>query len=129
MNIVYFYPHLKHPGGIERILTAKANYMADILGYNVTIITYRQFNGKNYFNLSKNVIQINLDIEDPSIFKNNDFNKKDYKKFLFTYKNLIEDFLLKNPQDIAISLFFGKEFNFLPLIKDNSNIFLFGQEK
>jgi len=120
MNIVYFYPHLKHAGGIERILTAKANYMADVLGYNVTIITYRQFNGKNYFNLSENVVQINLDIEDPSIFKNNDFNKKDYKKFLFTYKNLIEDFLLKNPQDIAISLFFGKEFNFLPLIKDNS---------
>ena len=56
MNIVYFYPHLKHPGGIERILTAKANYMADILGYNVTIITYRQFNGKNYFNLRENVV-------------------------------------------------------------------------
>ena len=120
MNIVYFYPHLKHAGGIERILTAKANYMADVLGYNVTIITYRQFNGKNYFNLSEDVVQINLDIEDPSIFKNNDYKKKDYKKFLFTYKNLIEDFLLKNPQDIAISLFFGKEFNFLPLIKDNS---------
>lgn len=92
MNIVYFYPHLKHPGGIERILTAKANYMADILGYNVTIITYRQFNGKNYFNLSENVVQINLDIEDPSIFKNNDYKKKIIKNSYLLIKILLRTF-------------------------------------
>lgn len=122
MNIVYFYPHLKSPGGIERILTAKANYLADILEYNVTIVTYRQFNGENYFKLSKKIKQINLDIEDPIIFKKkiSKSDKKKYKIFLSNYQLAIEKFLIENPQDIAISLFFGKEFNFLPLIKDKS---------
>ena len=39
MNIVYFIPHLKNISGMERVICVKANYMADILGYNVTIIT------------------------------------------------------------------------------------------
>lgn len=38
MNIVYFIPHLKNISGMERVICVKANYMADILGYNVTIL-------------------------------------------------------------------------------------------
>lgn len=122
MNIVYFYPHLKHQGGIERILTAKANYLADVLGHNITIVTYRQFGGDNFFRLSKKIKQINLDINDPIIFKKkiNSADKKNYTSFYKKYQKAVENFLIQNPQDIAVSLFFGKEYNFLPNIKDKS---------
>ena len=36
--IVYCTPSLYIPGGIERVLTTKANYLADVAGYTVYII-------------------------------------------------------------------------------------------
>ena len=55
MNIVYFIPHLKNISGMERVICVKANYMADILGYNVTIITYRQYDYPIAFDISPKV--------------------------------------------------------------------------
>ena len=42
MKIVYYIPSLFIAGGLERVITAKANYLADILGYEVTIVTSEQ---------------------------------------------------------------------------------------
>ena len=38
LKIVYCTPALYMAGGVERVLTLKANYMADVLGYDITII-------------------------------------------------------------------------------------------
>ena len=40
MKIVYYLPALYAPGGLERIITFKANYFADHLeGYEIYILT------------------------------------------------------------------------------------------
>lgn len=120
MKIVYFYPHLRSLGGIEKGLSIKTKYLAEKLGYDVTIITYRQFGGANYFPLSEKVKQINLDIPDPDLSGSFFTRRKNYRNYLGKYRSAVEKFLLENPQDIAISLFFGKEFLFLPDLKDGS---------
>ena len=38
-KIVYCTPSLYMAGGVERVLTLKANYFVDNYGYDVTIIT------------------------------------------------------------------------------------------
>ncbi|MCB4235999.1 hypothetical protein LDL59_15545 [Kaistella anthropi] len=67
MNITYFIPHLSLAGGMERVLSIKANYLADILGYNVTIITYRQYDNPIYFNFSPKIKFIHFDLHDPHL--------------------------------------------------------------
>ena len=38
LKIVYVTPALYMAGGVERVLTLKANYFADYFGYDITII-------------------------------------------------------------------------------------------
>ena len=48
MKIAYYLPSLQAPGGIERIVTFKANYFAEHFeGYDITIITSEQM-GKHH---------------------------------------------------------------------------------
>jgi len=37
-KIAYCIPSLYYPSGMERVVTLKANYLADILNYDITII-------------------------------------------------------------------------------------------
>jgi len=63
MKIVFITESLVLLGGTEKILTEKANYLAQHFGYDVTIITCTQPNDQpNAFPLSKVVKQINLGI-------------------------------------------------------------------
>lgn len=123
MNITYFLPHLTQSSGMERVLCIKANYLADVLGYNITIITYRQNGASIFFSFSPKIKMVHLDIPDPtfSLSQYGFFEKrKIYKNFIKTYEKKVEQFLLNNPQDICISLFLGAEYKFLHKIKDKS---------
>ncbi|MCD5968725.1 glycosyltransferase, partial [Riemerella anatipestifer] len=123
MNIIYFFPNLKDAAGTERMLNVKANYLADVLGYNVTIITYRQYDDPIFFKFSEKIKMIHFDIPDPTRDLKNfpsAERKKLYKNFMATYRKKVEDYLYHNPTDIAISMYFGAEHKFLPLIKDGS---------
>lgn len=63
MKIAYVYSTMAHTGGTERMLTEKANYLADYYGYDVTIIScFQRPNEENHFKISMNVKQINLGI-------------------------------------------------------------------
>lgn len=123
MNIVYFFPTLKDAAGTERMLNIKANYMADVLGYKVTIITYRQYEDPVFFQFSDKIRIIHLNIPDPTRdLKGLNYWKKRklYKTFMQSYRKKVEEYLYHNPTDIAISMYFGAEHKFLPLIKDGS---------
>lgn len=48
MKIIYSICGLYNSGGMERIVTQKANYLADVFGYDVTILTTDQ-NGRPVF--------------------------------------------------------------------------------
>ena len=61
MKIVFVTESLVLLGGTEKILTEKANYLAENFGYEVTIITCTQpIDQPNAFPLSTSVRQINL---------------------------------------------------------------------
>lgn len=123
MKIVYFFPNLKDSAGTERMLNVKANYLADVLHHEVTIITYRQFDDPVFFQFSDKIRMVHFNIPDPT----RDLNglgywqkRKKYKTFMQTYRQKVEKFLFDNPTDIAISMYFGAEHKFLSLIKDGS---------
>ena len=123
MKIVYFFPNLKDSAGTERMLNVKANYLADVLHHEVTIITYRQFDDNVFFEFSDKVKFVHLNIPDPtSQLKGLGYWKKRelYTNFMQTYRRKVEDYLTQNPTDIAISMYFGAEHKFLPLLKDGS---------
>ena len=63
MKIAYVYSTMATAGGTERMITEKANYYVDHLGYDVTIIScFQHENETNYFPTSKKIRQINLGI-------------------------------------------------------------------
>ena len=123
MNIVYFIPHLRTGSGMGRVLNVKANYLADVLGHNITIITYRQFSDPIYFSYSEKVKLVHLDIDDPS-FRLKDLGffakRKQLKTFMRTYKSKVETYLINHPTDVCISMFLGAEYKFLTEINDGS---------
>ena len=59
-KIVYCTPSLYMAGGVERVLTLKANYFADVYGYDITIVTTDGEEKENYFPLSSKVKVVNL---------------------------------------------------------------------
>lgn len=123
MKIVYFIPHLRGGSGMGRVLQIKANYLADVLGHEVTILTYRQFGSPVYFNYSEKVRMVHLDIEDPS-FRLKELNffqkRKQIKTFMSAYKSKVENFLKEHRTDVCVSMFLGAEYKFLTEIQDGS---------
>lgn len=70
MKIVYVIASLATSGGTERIVSEKANYMADVFGYDVCIICYDQRkDSPNFYILSDKVKQINLGLQMYSQFR------------------------------------------------------------
>ena len=61
MKIVYVYDSIARIGGMERILTDKMNYLAEIYGHEVYLITSSQGNHPFSFPLSHKVEHIDLD--------------------------------------------------------------------
>lgn len=61
-HIAYCIPSLDHSGGMERVLTIKANYLADQLDYEVSIIITDDKDSAPYFPLSGKIRIIQLDV-------------------------------------------------------------------
>ncbi len=119
-KILYCTPSLYMAGGVERVLTLKANYFADIYGYDVTIITTDGNDKPNFFPLSQRVKVINLDIN---------FEEMWHRSFLMRlclyipkerrFKKRLTEELYRIRPDITISLL-RREINFLTDIHDGS---------
>lgn len=62
MKIVYCVSSLYASGGMERVLMLKANYLADVLGYNVSFVTTEQKKRSFFFPFSKTISFYDLDI-------------------------------------------------------------------
>lgn len=62
MKIVYIYPVFIQLAGTERVFTDKMNYLADVVGYDVTLLTYEQGLHSFPFPLSPKVKHVDLDI-------------------------------------------------------------------
>lgn len=120
MKIVYCIPDTYRPGGIERVVSLKANYLADVFGYDVTIVTSGQNKRKPYYEFSKNIKFIDLDINHDEILNLSIINRIIHRRKLrIKHKFRLKNVLLKLKADIVISTF-THETSFLPNIKDGS---------
>lgn len=120
LKIVYCTPALYMAGGVERVLTLKANFFAEHFGYDVTIIL-TDGKGKPYaYPLSDKVKVINLDIRFEELWTCS-FAKKIfvYLKKQRVYKRKLTEELMHIRADITISTL-RREINFINDIKDGS---------
>jgi predicted glycosyltransferase len=117
-KIVYCTPALYSAGGTERVVSVKANYFADVLGYDVTIIVTEGKNGNSFFPLSEKVKVVNLGLNFEELW-NITFVKKVllYLKKQRKYKKLLTKELMSIRPDITITTL-RREINFINSIKD-----------
>ena len=119
-KIVYCTPALYMAGGVERVLTLKANYFADVLGYDVTIILTEGKGCPLFYPLSEKVNIINLNVGFEELW-NCSFTKKVIlylrKQRLFRKKLTAE--LMRLRPDFTVSLL-RREINFITDINDGS---------
>ena len=107
-------------GGVERVLTNKANYFADIYGYDITIIITEGANKPLFFPLSPKIRIINLNIGFEELWSCSFFTKIIvYLRKQRKYKMLLKKELFRIRPDITISLL-RREINFINDIKDGS---------
>lgn len=119
-KIVYCTPALYMAGGVERILTVKANYLADKCGYDITIILTEGKGKPLFYPLSDKIKVINLDINFEEIWHCS-FIKKIFLYLVKQrkYKKLLTKTLMSIRPDITDSLL-RREINFITDIKDGS---------
>lgn len=119
-KIVYLTPALYMAGGVERVLTLKANYFAEHFGYDITIILTDGKGKPLFYPLSEKVKVINLDINFEELWTCS-FVKKVfvYLKKQRLYKRRVREELMRIRPDITISLL-RREINFICDINDGS---------
>lgn len=119
MKIVYCISGLYNSGGMERVLTNKANYLCQH-GHAITIITTDQQQRDNYFELDPRVRAIDLGIN----YQDNNGHKllrklRTYPGKQRLHRKRLEESLSHLSPDITISLF-DHDAAFLWKIKDGS---------
>ena len=119
-KIVYCTPALYMSGGVERVLTLKANYFAEHYDYDVTIILTEGKDKPCAYPISNKVKLVYLDINFEELWTCS-FVKKVflYLKKQRVYKRKLKAELMRIRPDITDSLL-RREINFLTKIKDGS---------
>ncbi len=119
-KIVYCTPGLYMAGGVERVLTLKANYFAENYGYDITIVLTEGKHKPIAYPLSDKVKLINLDINFEELWTCS-FVKKIflYLRKQRIYKKKLTAELMRIRPDITDSLL-RREINFLSSINDGS---------
>jgi len=116
MNILYCIPHLYNAGGMERVLTQKANWLVQHTDYSITILTTERVPegiAPVYFPLDKRVKTDTLIIDFDA-----DYHKPLLSKWwghmhrMRLYRKALTDYILREKIDLCISLC-GKEIAFL----------------
>lgn len=65
MKVLYVIGALWNSGGMERVLSVKANYLVSVLKYKVTILTMHQRNRPVFFPISPKIKLLDLGYNDP----------------------------------------------------------------
>jgi len=120
MRIAYCTPSLYIAGGIERVLTTKMNYLADVAGYDVWVILTDGRDKEPYFKLSEKIHVVNLDVNFEELWKCGFLGKIPvYLKKQRIYKKRLKQVLFDIRPDITITTL-RREINFITSIKDGS---------
>ena len=120
MKIVYITPQLYMADGAVRVLTMKANYFADVFGYDITIVITEGKGKPVFYPLSDKIHLINLDLNFEELWHRSFFSKTLlYLRKQRKYKRLVTNELMKIRPDITVTLL-RREINFVNQIKDGS---------
>jgi len=119
-KIVFCTPAIYSVGGVERVVSYKASYFVEQMGYDVTIIVTEGHGRTCYFSLSDQVKVINFELGFEELWRAS-FIKK---VFLYLskqrqYKKLLTAELMRIRPDFTISTL-RREINFLTDIQDGS---------
>ena len=123
LKIVYLLPGgLFNPGGMERITIAKANYLAEKAGYDVSIVTTEQMGQPVYFPVSEKVHLYHLDIGMYVNFGNESYIEKCISRYRKNqeYKSKLSQLLCDIRPDFTISTLGGLDIEFINELKDGS---------
>ena len=119
MKIVYIYSQLTISGGADRVLTDKANYLAEH-GYDITIITESQMGRPVVFPLSPKVRLIDMGIDFDKQYGHNILYRGFlYLRYIRIYKKKLKRILFEIKPDIVITLM-GRSLDFITSIQDGS---------
>lgn len=119
-KIVFCTPALYSAGGVERVVSIKANYFAEHFGYEVTIIVTEGKDFPPFFPISEKVQVINLGINFEQLWHTSLVRKIIlYLKKQRLYKKQLRDELLRIRPDVTISTL-RREINFLTKVNDGS---------
>lgn len=119
-KIVYIVGGLWSASGMERVLTMKANYMADEFGYDVFIVLTEIKDVPPYYPVSTKIKTVNFGINFDELFTL-PIHKRifAYIKKQRQYKKKLTQYLLEIKPDITISTI-RREINFINSIPDGS---------
>ena len=90
MKLLYIVPNVNNEGGVARVLSIKANYLVEKLGYDVVILTQNEGNSPLFYEYNKNISFQDI------ILKGNIF------KFFITYKKELKSRIDSINPDIII---------------------------
>ena len=117
MKIVFNTDQIYLHGGIEKVMAEKANYFADVLGYEVIILTCEQRQQKACYILSEKIQQLDLGINynrSKSYFSIENLLK--IPKHFFSLKKM---FNILKPNFVIVSNF-GFDYYMIPFINKRS---------
>lgn len=119
MKVFYIYTTLLTKGGADRVVTEKANWLAEH-GYDTTIVTDTQLGRKPVFSLSPKVKLCDLAIDFSQEYGHVLPLRALWYFFLMRkYQKALCNLLHKEKPDIVITTL-GRELDFLPYVKDGS---------
>ena len=120
MKIAYCIPSCHKVGGMERVLALKANYLADVLGWEVLIITTEREEHLPSFHFSSKIRRVCLNVH-----YQEENNHSLMSRILLRmrkqrlHRKQLASLLMNERCDICVSMF-CHEMRFLPYIKDRS---------
>ncbi len=118
-KIVYCIPAIYNSGGMERVLSLKANYLVEH-GYDVSIITTDQASRDVFFPLDERIKLYDLNINYETNNGKSIWTKiSQYPIKHRKHRQALSKILKQLSADVVISMF-GHEASFLPKIKDGS---------
>lgn len=120
-SICYCAPAIYSAGGVERVVSFKASYFAEVYHYDVTIIVTDGKGQDSFFPLSDKVKVVNLNLDFEELWRVPFFKKVFlYLKKQFKYRQLLKSELMRIRPDITISVL-RREINFINSIPDGSH--------
>ena len=120
-KICYCAPAIYSAGGVERVVSVKASYFAEVYHYDVTIIVTEGKGRDCFFPMSDKVKVVNLNLGFEELWKVSFIRKVFlYLNKQFKYRRMLRVELLRIRPDITISVL-RREINFINSIPDGSH--------